>query len=100
MSALAALPDSHEAFVPGVGVVTLGEIRAEGIPALDLWQATLEMWGDIVTYNLGEPCQPGVSVSDVKALHVSRFMSAMTQRPCSSNGGITTDATGRRSPTP
>lgn len=79
---IASLPDDQPCYVPGFGEVTLGEIRhTEPEPALDQWEATLQMWEDIVTRNLcREPWDPGVSVSEIKAYHVSRYMNALTQR--------------------
>lgn len=43
---LRSLPDSTPCYVPGVGEVTLGMVRAtEETPALEgTWEATLRMW--------------------------------------------------------
>lgn len=51
-SELRALPDSHECYVPGVGLVAIGEVRwarPEETPALaDPLAGTLAMWEHIV----------------------------------------------------
>lgn len=51
---LALLPDSTPCYVPGVGEVTLGEVRrTEENPALVAdREATLRMWADRATRNL------------------------------------------------
>ena len=79
---LAELPDALVLWSPTTGEVTAGEIRREQKPALDdEWEATLEMWGDIVTRNLcRKPWEPRVSVSDIKAYHAAQYSAAQTRR--------------------
>ena len=80
--AIAELPDATPCYIPGVGEVTVGEIRGEQEPALDdEWEATLVMWEDIATRNLcRKPWEPRVSVSDIKAYHAARYFAAQTRR--------------------
>ena len=79
---LADLPDALVLWSPTTGEVTVGQIRAEQKPDLaDEWEATIEMWCDIVTRNLcRQPWEPRVSVSDIKAFHAARFFAAQTRR--------------------
>lgn len=82
LSLIASLPDEARVYVPEVGEVTMGEVRAatEQGPALDEErEATIAMWEDIATRNLLRPeCQPGVRPSDIKAYHALRFTSDRT----------------------
>ena len=48
----ADIPGSVEAYIAGVGVFTLGELRAKRGPVLDTDTDTLAMWGRIATENL------------------------------------------------
>ena len=80
---LAGLPASTPVYIDGFGPSTIGEIRAtEETPALDEeWAATLDMWGDVCTRNLcREPWEPGATPSEVRAYHVSRYLSGQMPR--------------------
>jgi hypothetical protein len=73
---IAGLPGETRVWVDGHGEATLADCRTEKTPGLDEREATCQMWEDIATRNLcRDPWQPGVSVSDVRAFHASRFSS-------------------------
>lgn len=52
------VPDDTEAYVAGLGVVRVGELRAERIPtlAIGIRPATVRMWEEMVTRNLDPLC--------------------------------------------
>ena len=62
---IADLPDSHPAYIDGIGPVTIGELRdalsAPGDDENPELEATFRMWEDRVTRNLctGRPWERG-----------------------------------------
>jgi hypothetical protein len=82
---IASLPgDTRVSLVVGSGDMTLDELATaltdrdtEERPTLDdQREATYRMWEDIATRNLcRDPWEPGVSVSDIRAFHASRYSS-------------------------
>ena len=53
--AIAQLPDSAVCYLPGVGEVTVGEIRESWGPDCDEDERTIKMWGYIATHPNAKP---------------------------------------------
>lgn len=63
------LPDDAKVYVPGLGEVTVGELRMPRSGGLDEREATLRYWGNRATANLCRPCPSetsGATPSDRK----------------------------------